>query len=188
MHVVVVFSPTLLLQQKETGGTSSKDFVSFMEGLQNSRNIVADPSRGVSMATYTESNYSSLKGQQSQVLGQRNCVSMTGNSVWCSMITHSHVVFVALKKKKKEPSPELSHLTGDLASVNENDPEDIFSRESRFIRSNSSSRSSTLPRPDRNASLRRSKKPSEINLAATHSQTNLNDPEVTSPSHVRHVR
>ncbi len=34
------------------GGMSSDDFVRYMEGLQDSRNIVADPSRSVSMATY----------------------------------------------------------------------------------------------------------------------------------------
>jgi len=31
---------------------SNDDFVRYMEGLQDSRNIVADPSRSVSMATY----------------------------------------------------------------------------------------------------------------------------------------
>lgn len=57
-------SPTSMMQQQTSqGGTSSKDFVSFMEGLQDSRNIVVDPSRAVSMATYTET--SSFRGEGS---------------------------------------------------------------------------------------------------------------------------
>lgn len=55
-------SPTAVLKKGGKGGTSSADFVSFMEGLQSSRNIVADPSRAVSMATYSTEN-TTVKGQ-----------------------------------------------------------------------------------------------------------------------------
>ena len=60
---MVSFSPTDFMKKdaKGKGGTSSDDFIQFMEGLQSSRNIVADPSRAVSMATYTDSVY--MKGE-----------------------------------------------------------------------------------------------------------------------------
>ena len=46
-------SPSAMLSSnKNKGGMSSDDFVRYMEGLQDSRNIVADPSRYVSMSTY----------------------------------------------------------------------------------------------------------------------------------------
>ena len=57
----ILYSPTAQMFKDGKGGMSSDDFVSFMEGLQSSRNIVADPSRGVSMGTYTGSVR--IKGQ-----------------------------------------------------------------------------------------------------------------------------
>ena len=50
---MLLCSPTDMLKKDGKGGMSSDDFVQFMEGLQSSRNIVADPSRAVSMATYS---------------------------------------------------------------------------------------------------------------------------------------
>jgi len=45
-------SPSSVNTSKAKGGMSNDDFVRYMEGLQDSRNIVADPSRSVSLATY----------------------------------------------------------------------------------------------------------------------------------------
>lgn len=38
------------------GGMSSDDFIQFMGSLANSTNIVLDPSRAVSMATYSSND------------------------------------------------------------------------------------------------------------------------------------
>ena len=52
MYVCVFVCSPSLNSSKGKGGMSNDDFVRYMEGLQDSRNIVADPSRSVSMATY----------------------------------------------------------------------------------------------------------------------------------------
>ena len=40
-------------KQLESGMVSSEDFVQFMESLQASKNIILDPSRSLSTATYS---------------------------------------------------------------------------------------------------------------------------------------
>ena len=43
------------------GGMSSDDFVQFMEGLQDQRNVVVDLSKSVSTGTYYDNNKSVLE-------------------------------------------------------------------------------------------------------------------------------
>lgn len=81
-----------------------------------------------------------------------------------------HLVFLG----SKEDSPE-RHL-GD-ESQHEEDPNDIFSRQSQLIRSNSSS--STVKKT---SSMRRSMRPGE--QSSHTSSSNLNDTNIMSPSHV----
>lgn len=81
----------MLNKNGKGGGMSSKEFVSFMEGLQSSRNIVADPSRAVSMATYTESNYASVKGQR---------LKIKQSHIRCPL--KARIIFQVCCKKKKQ--------------------------------------------------------------------------------------
>ena len=79
----------------------------------------------------------------------------------------------------KEPSPETLSQLSDM--VNESNPDDIFSRESQFIRSNSVSRSSTLPRASsRSSTLNRNNKPGDIYTGGNHGTYT----EDISPTHV----
>jgi len=81
----------------------------------------------------------------------------------------------------KEPSPELLSELSDM--VDESNPNDIFSRESQFVRSNSiSTHSSTLPRStsgSRTSTLTRNNKPGDISVGGH----GLSMAE-TSPTHV----